>query len=218
MSVYETDEQPFYETDEEEFMSDKSTVVETVSTALNPIKGPENTINTAKRKVSVQKSSRISTQQYNLAYFNLWWGRMAVEGRKEAKEMRKREEEETRSRKKRKWLTPRAQNLNDQDTEDNGAEVDSRQVEGQQFKKIWRGGDIITNRGKSERWGGVGVELPIYNAILERSQDMNILKYGTSDDNINITVGLENLVPGSPVADLQNDDIQKKVRVSEPDN
>ena len=43
--------------------------------------------------------------------------------------------------------------------------------------------------------GGV-VELPI-NAILERSQDLEELKYGTSEDNL--IVESEYLAPGSPV-------------------
>ena len=139
-SVYETEIQPTYETDEEEFMSDRSTAEETMSTALIPKKEPDETINTAKRKVSVQRSSRASAQQYNLAYFNLWWGRMAVEGRKEAKVMKKREEEEARSRRKRKWRTNGAQNMNGQDNMKDGAEVDSEQVESHQFVNIWRGG------------------------------------------------------------------------------
>ena len=134
--------------------------------------------------------------------------------------MRKREEEESRSRRKRKWFTPRSQDLNDQDTKYDGAKVVSRQMESQQFMKNWRG-DIITNRGKSERRGGEGVELPNYDAILERSQERssknNILKYGTSD-NINTTVGLDDLAPGTPVADLWTEDIQKKVRVAGPDD
>ena len=195
-SVYETEIQPTYETDEEEFMSDRSTAEETMSTALIPKKEPDETINTAKRKVSVQRSSRASAQQYNLAYFNLWWGRMAVEGRKEAKVMKKREEEEARSRRKRKWRTNGAQNMNGQDNMKDGAEVDSEQVESHQFVNIWRGGDLCNNRGKSGRGVGEGVELPS-NKIHERSQDLEKLKYGTSEDNL--IVELEYLAPGSPV-------------------
>ena len=57
-------------------------------------------------------------------------------------------------------------------------------------------GDSWANRGKSGRGGGEGVELPI-NAILERSQDLEELKYGTSEDNL--IVESEYLAPGSPV-------------------
>ena len=125
---------------------------------------------------------------------------MAVEGRKEAKEMKRREEEEARSRRKRKWQTSRAQNKNDQDNVENGAEVDSGQVESHQSVKIWRGGTLNINRGKSGRRGGEGLEMPI-NAICERSQDLEILKDGTSKDNL---IGeLENLVPGSPVVSAE---------------
>ena len=120
-------------------MSGQSTAVETLSTALNPVKGPDKNFNTAKRNVSVQRTSRSTAQQYNLAYFNLWWVRMAVEGRKEAKERRKREEEESMSRRKRKWFTPGRKGLSGKDTKVDGAEVEPSQVESQQDNKTWRG-------------------------------------------------------------------------------
>ena len=86
--------------------------------------------------------------------------------------------------------------MNGQDNMKDGAEVDSEQVESHQFVNIWRGGDSCINRGKSGRGGGEGVELPI-NAIHERSQDLEELKYGTSE--YNLIVESEYLAPGSPV-------------------
>ena len=119
--MYETDNQtvehPIYETDEEEFMPDRSTLVEKSSTALNPVEGPDKSINTTKRNVSVQKNSRNTAQQYQLAYVNVWWVRRAVEGKKEVKERRKREEEESRSRRKRNWFTPGRKGLGNKDAE-----------------------------------------------------------------------------------------------------
>ena len=40
-----------------------------------------------------------------MAYFNLWWSRMAVEGRKDAKEMRRKEEEARRLSRRMMFIT-----------------------------------------------------------------------------------------------------------------
>ena len=88
-----------YETDEEKFLCapDISTVACQAKPARNPVQGPVKAENTAKRNKSAQVG-------FDLAYFNLWWARMAIEGRKEAKELRKVEEEERLASRKRKWL------------------------------------------------------------------------------------------------------------------
>ena len=192
-----------YETDEEEFMPDKSTVVVTFSTAMNPVKGPVKILNTAKRNVSVQKIPRNTAQQYNLAYFNLWWVRMAVEGRKKAKERRRKEEEESRSMRKSKWRTSRRRGVNEKDTKVDGTEVNPSQVECQQEENTLRGG-TDTYRGKSEWIRGEGVELPTDDTIYERSQAMNTI---TSTSNNGISdfskiVGDNDLAPGSSAVDL----------------
>jgi hypothetical protein len=92
-----------YDTDEEEFMRTESRNTFTAVTVTTPTpvqaRGPEKTENTAKRNLSAaRKKNRDATtaQGYNLAYFNPWWSRMAVEGRKDAKEMIRKEEEARR--------------------------------------------------------------------------------------------------------------------------
>ena len=192
-----------YETDEEEFMPDKSTVVVTFSTAMNPVKGPVKILNTAKRNVSVQKIPRNTAQQYNLAYFNLWWVRMAVEGRKEAKERRRKEEEESRSMRKSKWRTSRRRGVNEKDTKVDGTEVNPSQVECQQEENTLRGG-TDTYRGKSDWRGGEGVELPTDDTIYERSQAMNTITSTSNNGILNFSkiVGDNDLAPGSSAVDL----------------
>jgi hypothetical protein len=98
--MYETDEEEFcgerrtsghnqeaYETDEEEFLrtgdTDTSPAVLTSFAALNLTQGPVKMKNTAKRDLSTARRMKVQThaQGYFLAYFNLWWKRMEVEGR-----------------------------------------------------------------------------------------------------------------------------------------
>ena len=73
-----------YETDEDEFQGkdDSSPVVVTCFPALKHKKEPRKIKNTAKREMSAQRRRILD---YDLAYFNLWWSRMAVEGMREAK-------------------------------------------------------------------------------------------------------------------------------------
>jgi hypothetical protein len=77
----------FYETDEDEFMDkvDHSPAVSSREPALLPRKGTHKNKNTAKRDVVAPKRGG-SGSEYDLAYFKLWWARMAIEGRKQAKE------------------------------------------------------------------------------------------------------------------------------------
>ena len=120
--MYETDEEEFsgrqetvlhdqmaYETDEEEFLgtgdTDASPVILTHYATLEHTRGPVEIENIAKRDLSVQRRGRKSnthTHGYNLSYFNLWWSRMAVEGRKDDKERKKMKEEELRGQRRMK--------------------------------------------------------------------------------------------------------------------
>jgi hypothetical protein len=72
-----------YETDEEEFCQDAPTLIPATGLVREP---PKISWNTAKRDVS----ARAKKGDYNLSYFNLWWSRMAVESRREAKEASRR--------------------------------------------------------------------------------------------------------------------------------
>ena len=59
--------------------------------------------NTAKRNLSAtqrKKKSGVPAQGYHLAYFNLWWSRMAREGKKEIKETKERDMMEVVARRK----------------------------------------------------------------------------------------------------------------------
>ena len=52
---------------------------------------------TSERSRSCRRVDRIG---YDLAYFNLWWSRMAIEGRKEAKETLRKEQEQAKTRRR----------------------------------------------------------------------------------------------------------------------
>ena len=94
-----------YSTDEEEFERRDRAAVRVYEQARNSENVSVKNKNTAMRDLSVtvsRKCSQKTQQSYNLAYFNLWWSRMGVEARKEAKEVRLKEEEARRMRRKRK--------------------------------------------------------------------------------------------------------------------
>ena len=76
-----------YETDEDEFLdaSDQNPVVATLEPALVPGKVPCKRKNTARRDM-VAPGRGGPKSGYDLAYFKLWWARMEIEGRKQAKE------------------------------------------------------------------------------------------------------------------------------------
>ena len=87
-----------YDTDEEEFLRPGDEVIKpavsTTFTALYSMQRPEKKKNTAKRK----------TATYSLSYFTLWWMRMEVEGRKDAKRLKRMVEEETKCQKRKRKL------------------------------------------------------------------------------------------------------------------
>ena len=113
-----------YETDEEEFMREEcrntSPAVLVTGPALVHAREPDKTRNTAKRDLlaarNVKKGSA-TAQGYNLAYFNLWWSRMGVEGRKEAKEQRRKEEEAGRLRRRFKFTSSVTKNIQNVSTD-----------------------------------------------------------------------------------------------------
>jgi hypothetical protein len=84
----------YYETDEDEFLdiNDHSPAVATREPALLLRKGTHKSKNTAKRDVVALRRGG-SGSEYDLAYFKLWWARMAIEGRKQAKEQLRQEED-----------------------------------------------------------------------------------------------------------------------------
>ena len=86
-----------YETDEEEFLdkSDGSQATDGPDTEQRV--GPGKSRNTAKQQRSARRVGKIG---YDLAFFNLWWSRMAIEGRREAKETIRKREEEVLTRRK----------------------------------------------------------------------------------------------------------------------
>ena len=87
-SIYETDEDEFLRSGGEEEIKP---AVPTTFHALYDVHVPRKMKNTAKRKIT----------PHSLAYFSLWWMRMEVEGRKDARRRQKKEEDEEKSRKKR---------------------------------------------------------------------------------------------------------------------
>ena len=76
-----------YETDENEFLDakDHSPAVATCGPALVLRRAPCKKKNTAKQDLVAPRRGGTGSG-YDLAYFKLWWARMEIEGRKQAKE------------------------------------------------------------------------------------------------------------------------------------
>ena len=160
-----------YSTDEEEFDGRDTAAVQTTGQALNTRNVPVEIQNTAKREMSVTEN-RISKlkQGYNLNYFNLWWSRMEVGSRKEAKELKREEEEFRRIERKRKfsinmgWIredTHRARNTS----------VDISNINTYLLDNTLGVGDILCP-GVTVEGEGEGV-VPEIDLINERSQASN---------------------------------------------
>ena len=187
-----------YETDEDEFQPkpDSNTVACQDTPALDPIQGSVKQKNTAKRNRSAQG-------ELDLAYFNLWWARMHIEGRKEAKMLRKEEEEEKVAKRKRKWSEYRSVRSKKRMAEDVEPEMVSKVIESpanvNQLFEFTEGGSLP--EGGNYREGGivVGVRQPS-EIICEQSLSLRTpdhLKYGTSRDFDDSSMG-----PGPTVANL----------------
>ena len=83
-------------------------MVQITGQALNTGNVPAKIQNTAKQEMSVTRSRKSKSKQgynYNLNYFNLWWSRMEVKSRREAKESKRKEEELRRTERKRNFTT-----------------------------------------------------------------------------------------------------------------
>ena len=135
-----------------------------------------------------EMNKRVKSSDYDLAYFNLWWARMAIEGRKEAKEMRKVEEEEKLLRRKMKWKATTSKVIEKRKVKDTKSETDILEfpdrVAVSKFMKLEVGG-LQTEREKSGKGGMMeGMGWPDSNAIYERSLNSettkSVFKYGTS--------------------------------------
>ena len=171
-----------YETDEEEFQEsvDTSPEVQTLCPATIQKNVPAKKKNTAKRNVSAQ---RRNMSDYNLSYFNLWWTRMAVESRKEAKEARRKEEEVKKAVKRRVYRNiKRKTEMGDAlEHQDELAQSHHRSLHVSQSQQIGQGG--LPLKGECQDQGEGGREgLPVDHVIHERSQDSKTevnLQYGT---------------------------------------
>ena len=166
--------------------------VQITGQALNTRNVPVEIQNTAKREMSVTGNGISKLKQgYNLNYFNLWWSRMEVESRKEAKELKRKEEEFRRIERKRKfsinmgWIredTHRARNTS----------VDISNINTYLLDNTLGVGDILCP--------GVTVEgvVPEIDLINERSQASNgMMQY------LDGTRALENgFEPGSLTAEV----------------
>ena len=194
-----------YETDEDEFLHepDTSTVACLAKPALDTEKRPVKTENTAKQRKSAQL-------EYDLAYFNLWWARMAIEGRREAKELKKMEEEERLASRKRKWVEFGSNVAKKRTSKDTKMIEDILSLpirnNVNQSLEITRGGPDDNGGNSSEGGNSVGVRQPATKTIHAQSLSFTStekLKYGTSE---NIVV--QSMGPGSDVANLVNGDGQ----------
>ena len=84
-----------YETDEDEFLDakDQNSAVATCGQALISTTAPCEKKNTAQRDLVAQRKRRGVRSSYDLAYFKLWWARMEIEGRKQAKQTKDQSEQ-----------------------------------------------------------------------------------------------------------------------------
>ena len=178
-----------YETDEDEFLDnlDSSPAVATDGPDTRLSGGPGRIENTAKR---LRSARRIDTIGYDLAYFNLWWSRMAIEGRKEAKENIKKEEEAVLGMKMRKIKIIKRKI---------GKEVERKKMEFdstrnptsdvlRQFRKDLRGGQPLeggTEIEGEERGSPVSVHV-IFEQPQVLSTDVKILDTVPDNSDFNI--------------------------------
>ena len=170
-----------YETDEDEFLStvDRSPVVVTLGPDVGLRKEPLKRKNTAKRNLSARRMDEVG---YDLAYFNLWWSRMAIEGRREARETCKQEEKaivETKIKKKYKNIKRNVR------VEDKIKELDSARfetsVEPSQSQVNLRGGELL-NGGSTSEGEGRGASVSFFsNAIHEQPLEQKKSNFELSD-------------------------------------
>ena len=219
-TIMESRTEIMYETDEEEFMErvDTSPAVKAISTATRQFTVPGKTKYTAKRILSTPRVARpVATANYNLAYFNLWWSRMAVEGRKEAKELRRLEEDAKKAKLRRKFVKTKRLNDDVSQHQDAGASGNSRQFVSGLFEPNWRGGQTCEG-GKAEQGVGGGEGVPpddiyIYERPQSLQENFERFKYGTSD-NKTLYVEMDSLAPDFSVQKLGVDGGKLKVRVA----
>ena len=167
-----------YETDEDEFQGgeDIGPAVETLYTAMKQENEPVEKKNTAQRNM-VSRRKRVL--DYDLSYFNLWWARMAVEGRREAKESKKKDDEIRKRRMKFRNIR-RLTKVKD-DHQEELAQACPRSGNVSQSQQTWRGG-LSLNGGNLVEGEGEGVWVPADIATFEQPQDsvqQEKLKNGT---------------------------------------
>ena len=201
-----------YETDEDEFMESEDTIpaVEASTTALRQCLEPEKTKKTAKRSLS---APRVFQGGYNLSYFNLWWSRMAVEGRREAKELRRLEEEAKRAKMRKMFIDIQGMNGKDVKHKDDEIPGSSREFVSSSVSDTKRVG-ISIEGGKPAQGVSGGRGVP-NNATYERPQRLqaeNFMKYGTLEKDNNLKVDI--LAPVVSVPELGGTEGKVKVRVA----
>ena len=171
-----------YETDEEEFLEsvDTSPKLVTLGPATKQRKVPDKKKNTAIRNVPAQGRGK---SDYNLSYFNLWWTRMAVESRKEAKEAKRRKEEVMKAGMRRMYKNiKRITEMGD--APEHRIELAQPQINSQNVsmsQQIGQGGSSL-NGGSQDQGEGGREGVPVDHVIHERSQDSKTeenLQYGT---------------------------------------
>jgi hypothetical protein len=164
--------------------------------------GPEKTENSAEQNLYVaRKINKDATpaQGYNLAYFNLWWSRMAVEGRKDDKEMITKEEEARRLC-GRMMFTTRKDKTQIKSIEV-GHPVSRSQSKVSENNLPWRGGEISAMGDNCDEWG-VGWLVPGDDdfVINEQSQDpVQVVKQvvnGTRVPFVGVVPGFEDATGG----------------------
>ena len=125
-------------------------MVETLYTAMKQENEPVEKKNTAQWNMPTRRRRVLD---YDLSYFNLWWARMAIEGRREAKESRK-QEDEIRKRRKKFRNIRRLTKVKDDHPEEL-AQACPRSENVSQSQQTWRGGMPLNGenqvKGEGER-------------------------------------------------------------------
>ena len=157
-----------YETDEDEFLDgvDPSPAVATCEPALLHRKGPRKNKNTAKRDVV---APRRGGSEYDLAYFKLWWARMGIEGRKQAKEELRQEEDikVTNGTRRKKYVNIRRGPQTDYKEM---ATPSPDQLNKPRFQEILGVGDSLEGEHSSVG-AGRGSPVSDYDVIIEQPRD-----------------------------------------------
>ena len=170
-----------YETDEDEFLEnlDRNTAVATTfEQALLLRKVPLKSKKTTKRDV---KAPRKCESGYDLAYFKLWWARMGIEGRKQAKEKLRQEDKLKGTKEARRMYVNIRREPQTDCMKEMASSTSQDQFENPRLQQSLGEGDIL--KGECT-FVGEGRGSPVFDASVEQPQEIepeNMYQLDTGD-------------------------------------